>query len=177
MDNFTIKAPLFQLVYQASDTTTTGSPSTISAAITSSTRSSNITDSDANKSTRLPTGAIAGIGVGAAVALFLIALLSYLLWRSQRKRKARSPEGDGPVTSMSQLAQIHESVNTPQSYVYTELPPQDGGKPQELSSAPKGPVELPASDASWTRSSSAPGPIYSPRDQQKVLGLGRRAGQ
>ncbi|KAH6652174.1 hypothetical protein BKA67DRAFT_660936 [Truncatella angustata] len=175
MDNFTIMAPLFQLVHQPSDTMTTGTPSVISAATTSSTSSSNISGPNVSTGTRLSVGAAVGIGVGIAVAVFLIGLLSYLLWRSQRKRKAHSAQGNGPVTTTTQFPQMQESVYTPESYFYSELPPQDGGKPQELSNIPKGPVELSAGDGNWTRSRSSAEVIDGLRDQQKVLDMGRRA--
>lgn len=113
---YTLNAPLFQIVYQASDTgmvdsaTTTSlsrlaigssiasTPSSIQSthSSTSSTSSSTIsslgiqssTTSTATQiSTTLSPGVAAGIAVGGTAAVLIIALLAILYWRAKRRGK------------------------------------------------------------------------------------------
>ncbi|KAH8198612.1 hypothetical protein TruAng_007202 [Truncatella angustata] len=192
--NYTIQAPLFQLVYQPSDLTSTppGFPMA-TAAPTSSPSSTDVQNStiiSANSTgTRLSAGAAAGIGVGGAVAVMIVAILSYLLWRSKRKSKTLPTVINStttPMTPYSYYSQPYEGAHTPApSYVYSELSPEDSRKPQEFSSSTTAPVELSAADSNWVQS-QAPGAQlpseleHVSRDHQKVLGLGgigRTAGQ
>jgi hypothetical protein len=94
----TLLAPMFQLNYQSSDLATSSS-STSSAGSAETTRTESIasttnpasSDSTSSPATGgqggLSTGAIAGIGVGAALGGIVLGILAILLFLRHRKRK------------------------------------------------------------------------------------------
>ncbi|KAK6080485.1 hypothetical protein SCUP515_03504 [Seiridium cupressi] len=209
MDSLTLLAPLFQLVHQASDITTTassagpsntpnpdadtGTHSATGAITLSSASPSNTQGPESSTGTHLSTGATAGIGVGVAAAVILIAILSYLLWRSRRKSKVHYVGSSGPGTPMTQYPQTLGGTDDSSTRVYPELSHGSGGdpqygqqysretqygsqqqygnQPQELSDAPKLPAELSASYTSLARYSPPAEVIHGDKDNQKVLRL------
>ncbi|KAI0177113.1 hypothetical protein BJ166DRAFT_572976 [Pestalotiopsis sp. NC0098] len=95
INNFTVFAPLFQLIHQPSDLTTAGAGTIASNGISipAASATSNQTSSDQSTS-GLSTGAAVGIGIGAAAGLAGMLVLTYFAWRSKRRREIPStPEG------------------------------------------------------------------------------------
>ncbi|KAF7540903.1 hypothetical protein G7054_g1006 [Neopestalotiopsis clavispora] len=95
-NNFTLLAPLFQLVYQPSDLTTAADApaATFSNGASHATATSsgvtNQTASELGTTGRLSTGVAAGIGIATTAALLGLLVLAYFAWRS--KRRKRDPE-------------------------------------------------------------------------------------
>lgn len=95
--SFKISAPLFQMVYRASDIKDVSSPSSTSttATIPSSPPNGN-RPGDANKGNKngdsgsgsgLSAGATAGIAIGVVLAVILAATAGFCLWRSRRRKR------------------------------------------------------------------------------------------
>ncbi|KAI1813950.1 hypothetical protein GGS20DRAFT_442054 [Poronia punctata] len=84
-NEFTVRAPFFQMVHQSSDLPATPSSS---PSPSSSSSSSNIPNSGG-----LTPGATAGIAVGAVFAVIIAATVAFCVWRSRRRIFSGVPQG------------------------------------------------------------------------------------
>ncbi|ETS87022.1 hypothetical protein PFICI_00850 [Pestalotiopsis fici W106-1] len=127
VSNFTLLAPLFQLVFQPSDLTTTmGGPtatssSDVSRSTAATSGASNQTTSDQGTTGGLSTGAAVGIGIGATAGLVGLLVLAYFAWRSKRRNRgpemvssAASSSSTGNPTMYSELssAAMHQAPSS-----------------------------------------------------------------
>jgi hypothetical protein len=99
VETFTVFAPMFQLNFQASDSSP--SPAQQTQSSSSSSRGSGITTDPASASATptttadLSTGAKAGIGVGAALGILAVFLAAWYFLRARRRKKAAAAAAPG----------------------------------------------------------------------------------
>ncbi|KAI0864739.1 hypothetical protein F4860DRAFT_379543 [Xylaria cubensis] len=121
-NSFSVSAPFFQAVYQASDlpasSTHTQSSSSSSSSSTSSSSSSPTTKPNDN-SHALSAGATAGIAIGSILAAILIATAGFCAWRSRKKRH---------------VAELPHTTYQPSEYKYSGVP---AGNPVGVGAAPQ----------------------------------------
>lgn len=133
VNNFTLFAPLFQLIHQPSDLTTADAGTIASNGISIPAASATSNQTSSNQSTSgLSTGAAVGIGVGVAAALAGMLVLAYFAWRSKRRRGMPSiPE----EAYQSQVYTPWTGQHEPQPpQAQSELSSNNSKAPQEFSS-------------------------------------------
>jgi hypothetical protein len=116
VDKLYLFAPMIQLAWKSTDSSATTVSTTSASSSTQTSLSSTTTtqtpapdssevNTDPSSSTTLSTGAIAGIGVGAAALFFIILFAALFIWRRRRHQRGSplpedsSHNGSGTVTA------------------------------------------------------------------------------
>ncbi|KAI4601715.1 hypothetical protein KJ359_011847 [Pestalotiopsis sp. 9143b] len=136
VNNFTLFAPLFQLIHQPSDLTTAdaGAPTAVISDGTSiSTASTASNQTSSNQGTGgLSTGAAVGVGIGVAAALAGMLVLAYFAWRSKRRREATSTPEEAHQSHMYTPWTVQHEPQPPQAQ--SELSSDNSKTPHEFPS-------------------------------------------
>lgn len=143
MSVFTAYAPLVQLVHRSSDLASVATASSSATSVqsgkptaTSTTMASSTVASGNSSTGSLSPGATAGIGIGAAIAVVIIAVLSFFIWRL-RRRRPQAVDSSLPHVGSGQynpttFAPTAHYPTTPFEPMVSELAPKVDRKPSEL---------------------------------------------
>jgi LPXTG-motif cell wall-anchored protein len=93
---FNMYAPMIQINWQSSDLPTTSTSTSGTSSASSRTSQTSI----AQASSKLSTGAEAGIGVGVALGVIAIGIISWVLYRRRRKQEYVAAAGHSPTAEI-----------------------------------------------------------------------------
>ncbi|KAI8628075.1 hypothetical protein F5Y19DRAFT_152155 [Xylariaceae sp. FL1651] len=153
-NSFSVSAPMFQMVYQASDlprnsiSSTSKAISSTSSFDSAATGPSHGVDGQVDHN-RISAGAIAGIAIGAILGVIFLATFAFCLWRARRKRYAG-------------LLSHHDSLNPRSEASNIEVWPVEADNTQV-----KKPVEMGVTPQ-WHYSDQAPPGVVEVNPNQPV---------
>ncbi|KAI1735109.1 hypothetical protein F4680DRAFT_435998 [Xylaria scruposa] len=159
-NSFSVSAPFFQAVYQASDlpASSTHTQSSSSSGSSGSSTSNSPAPKPSDNSRALSTGATAGIAIGSILAAILVATAGFCFWRMRKKQR---------------VAELPHTNYQPSEYKYSGFPAGNPGgvsaAPQHWGydgSAPQGPVAVNPNYPAELANASPPaelGPSYATR--------------
>ncbi|KAI0397968.1 hypothetical protein F5Y17DRAFT_256120 [Xylariaceae sp. FL0594] len=129
--SFKISAPLFQMVYQATDLGPIPSSTSSSSSTPTPTPTSASETAQKNSNRGPSAGAIAGIAIAAVLAVIIAATAGFCLWRRRRRRRLGGEGGKGrDEVAYDGLPQHHHESSSPTPHhVYEPVTVSPAGIP------------------------------------------------